>query len=62
MDFPRLMFESAIPKVTKLKFLLSNYKVHWQQHFEGHRTVEDFINMDQVRINSFIKTLVNIMK
>ena len=62
MDFPRLMFESAISKVTKLKFLLSNYKVHWQQHFEGHRAVEDFINMDQVRINSFIKTLVNIMK
>ena len=30
-----------------LKFLLKNYEEHWQQHFEGHSTVEDFMDMDQ---------------
>ena len=30
-----------------LKFLLNNYDVHQQQHFETHATVEDFTDMDQ---------------
>ena len=30
-----------------LKFILNNYKPHWQQHFERHLTVEDFTDMDQ---------------
>ena len=30
-----------------LKFFLNNYEAHWQQNFEGHPTVEDFMDMDQ---------------
>ena len=30
-----------------LKLLLINYVAHWQQHFEGHPTFEDFMDMDQ---------------
>ena len=39
-------FGKAIPKVTWSqpcsKFLLNKLEVQWQQHFEGHPTVEDF--------------------
>ena len=45
-----------------LKFLLNNYEAYWEQHFEGHPTVEDLMGMDQDSANSFIKTFLNVMK
>ena len=30
-----------------LKFLFNNYEAHLQPYFEGHPTVEDFMDMDQ---------------
>ena len=37
-----------------LKFVLNIYEPHWQEHFERHLKVEDFINMDQDTCNSFL--------
>ena len=30
-----------------LKFILNNYEAYWQQNFERHPTVEDYIAMNQ---------------
>ena len=37
-----------------LKFVLNIYEPHWQEHFERHLKVENFINMDQDSDNSFL--------
>ena len=56
-----LFFESYLITAI-LKFLFNNWEAHRQLSFEGHPTVEDLWTSIKIHGNSFINTLVNIMK